>query len=131
MPHASDSSASAEPAAAPRSRVRKELMMAGVCLALGFIVLPIGIYLVGTAVLGPYGGGPHLGSFLGDFFRNLLSGTARTWFIVLSPYLAFLLLRLIFWRWRGAAGSAPAADANHDVAPAPRGKERREPFVAP
>lgn len=121
-----------QPAARPPlTRARKELVIAAVCLGLGFIVLPIGIYLVGSSVLGPYGGGPHIGSFFGDFFRNLLRGVGRTWFIVLSPYLAFWVLRLIFFRWGApstdASGSAPKAEVAHGS----RAQERREPFVAP
>lgn len=120
----------------PRTRTQKELIWAGIFLGLGFIALPLGIYFVGVAVLGPYGGGPHIGSFFGDFFRNLASGTVRTWFIVLSPYLAFLLFRAIFFRWRiGTDMPADPSSADRTIenraAQEPYAKERREPFVAP
>jgi len=103
--------------------------MAGVFLGLGFLALPLGIYFVGVAVLGPYGGGPHVGSFLGDFYRNLWSGVLRTWLIALSPYVAFLLLRIIFFRWQKTGANELHAGAA-DEAQEPAKKERREPFVA-
>lgn len=123
--------------AAPKTRLRRELILAGICLVLGLVVLPALIYLVGTQLLGVYGGGPHIGSFYGDFFRNLFSATPRTWFIVVAPYLALWLLRLIFWRWGGEkTGISPAIPANEasgttpQPARTPTNKERRDPFVA-
>jgi hypothetical protein len=132
MTQPSDSSiADPLPLRSPRTRLRKELTMAGVFLGLGFVVLPIGIYLVGTAVLGAYGGGPHIGSFFGDFYRNLLDGVGRTWFLVLSPYLAFLLSRALFFRWQAPSSTAAEQVPEPEPARDPQIKERREPFVAP
>jgi hypothetical protein len=120
-----------------KPRLRRELIIAATCLLIGLAILPALIYLVGTFLLGAYGGGPHIGSFFGDFFRNLLSGALRTWFIVLAPYFLLWLLRLIFWRWSGKkADDLPTDSAPHETRKRPesaRGtanKERREPFVA-
>jgi hypothetical protein len=124
--------------ATPRPRLRRELILAGICLILGLVVLPALIYLVGTQLLGVYGGGPHIGSFFGDFFRNLLSAAPRTWFIVFAPYVLLWMLRLVFWPWGGKKSTntrenialeAPAAQAQ--PARTAANKERREPFVAP
>jgi hypothetical protein len=115
-------------------RWRKELLLALACLAVGAIVLPILIYVVGVPLLGAYGGGAGIGAFYGDFLRNLMAGMLRTWFIVLAPYLMLALLRLIFWPWGRKLpvnqGGVPSEPARSKPAPsAPR--ERREPFVAP
>jgi hypothetical protein len=102
------------------------------------LLLPAMIYAVGAGLLGAYGGGPHLGSFFGDFFRNLASGSLRTWFIVLSPYLFVWLLRLIFRSRRLPAPQMPddpGPDAEKSrstprVAAHPAATaKRREPFV--
>ena len=65
----------------------------------GLVILPIAIYLIGDQVFGPYGGRGFTG-----FFNNL-SGRIRnadgaTWFLVLSPYLGWLILRLTLTLWR-------------------------------
>ena len=113
-----------------RPRWRRELLLAAACLAFGLLMLPALIYGVGVLILGAYGGGPHIGSFYGDFFRNLVSGTGRTWFIVLGPYLFLSALRLIFWPWgRRLPANLPGPGGNS--AQLPPTKERREPFVAP
>ncbi|HTE41071.1 MAG TPA: hypothetical protein VK629_09580 [Steroidobacteraceae bacterium] len=116
---------------------RRELILAASSLAIGVLVLPGLIYGVGTALLGEYGGGPHLGSFYGDFFRNLGGGKLRAWFIVLAPYLFLWLLRIVFRPQRLPAPQAPD-DTEKKVAehtpqrsraqPATAAK-RREPFV--
>jgi hypothetical protein len=120
--------------AARRHRIRKESILAGICLGIGLIVLPALIYGFGSTVLGAYGGGPHLGSFYGDYIRNLASGTFRTWLIVLTPYLTVLALRLIFRPqrlpipWIKPPPEAGASDAS---AQSSATAERREPFVSP
>jgi len=111
-------------------RWRKELILGSACLGFGLIILPALIYLVGVPVLGAYGGGPHIGSFYGDYFRNLVDGVGRTWFVVVGPYSLLIVIRVIFWRWRtklpvSEAGSSDAAAHSRER------KERREPFVAP
>jgi hypothetical protein len=111
-------------------RWRKELTLGAVCVGFGLIVLPALIYLVGVPILGAYGGGPHIGAFYGDYFRNLIAGVGRTWFLVVGPYILLVALRLMFWRWRSKlpVNQPPSDD---DVAQSPVRKERREPFVAP
>ena len=128
MNQASQSTASNLPASS--IRWRKELVLAGVGIGVGLLVLPALIYLVGILILGAYGGGPHIGSFYGDFFRNLFDGAGRTWFIALGPFLLLSLIRLIFWPWRPklpANQQGPSGDLAQPTPP----RERREPFVAP
>ncbi len=134
LAHMTESNKSPAPDAdslpATHPRWRKELILTGVCVGFGLIVLPALIYLVGVQLLGAYGGGPHIGSFYGDFFRNLIVGNGRTWFLVVGPYLLLLLLRLIFISWRPKS-RVDQPGPNGEAAHAPARKERREPFVAP
>jgi len=112
------------------SRWRKQATLAAICLGFGVLILPALIYVVGAKILGAYGGGPGISSFYGDFFRNLISGGLRTWFIVLGPYLLLAVLRLIFWPRRNKlpVNQAGPIDA---IAQPTATRERREPFVAP
>ena len=79
-------------------------------LFFGLVILPLGIYLVGGQVFGDYGG-----HGFGDFFRGLNSkirdGEAVAWFLVLSPYLGWQILRLTAYLWRlsGGAGNSGGA----------------------
>jgi hypothetical protein len=128
--HPTDSTTTADlDSHATRARWIKELRLAAICIGCG-LVLPSLIYLVGVNVLGAYGGGPHMGSFYGDFFRNLGAGVGRTWFIVLSPYLLLSAFRFIFWPW-GRKLRPPVPDLGAPTARISEVKERREPFVAP
>ena len=122
----------------PRPRWQKEVFLALACILFGLLLLPALIYMVGAQLLGAYGGGPHIGSFYGDYFRNLVAGTGRTWFIVLSPYLFLMIMRGIFFRWSNVLPPVAPGDGNSSVedreAPAARerpSRERREPFIAP
>jgi hypothetical protein len=115
---------------AKHPRLRKELVLGAACFGFGLFVLPALIYLVGVRVLGAYGGGPHIGAFYGDFFRNLIDGAGRTWFIVVGPYFLLIVVRLIFWPWRGKLPTSQPGPSS-DLAQPDTRKERREPFVAP
>ena len=89
-----------ESATSPYRRVfRKELLLLSVLLFFGLVLMPIAIYVVGDAVFGEYGGHGY-----GDFFKTL-SGKLRrgddvAWFLVLSPYLVWQVLRLMAFAWR-------------------------------
>jgi sterol desaturase/sphingolipid hydroxylase (fatty acid hydroxylase superfamily) len=115
-----------------RSRRKKESIYAAVAFVLGFIVLPLLIYMVGILLLGPYAGGKSLWVFLGEFYNNLLRAVPRTWFIVLSPYLAFWVVRLSFRP--SFFGKEPPEEPAETAAPVARSEpndRRREPFISP
>ncbi len=129
-----------ELAASERSRKlrKRELLYAGGGLAVGFILLPALIYLVGTILLGPYAGGKSMFAFYGEFYGNLAHGTRRTWFIALSPYLAIWLTRLSFRRTLFASLGKPPSPPASDTAPTDdttaqptAERKRREPFISP
>jgi hypothetical protein len=60
-----------------RPWIRRELILAGVLLPIGFFVLPVAIYFTGQALLGDYS-----------------QEGAGAWALVLSPWLGIQLLRL-------------------------------------
>ena len=118
--------ASTSPPANPR---RFEVWLALGLIGFGLLVLPALIYVTGTLLLGAYGGGEHLGSFYGDYFRDL-GNTPQTWALLLGPYVLVQVARLIFTDFgkssttpaKGKRASAPATAASPS-------RERREPTI--
>ena len=94
-----------------RRRARFELIFASIWLAVGLFVLPATIFIVGGALLGPYGDNGGLGRFYGDFFGDLAEPSVRAWAIALGPLILISLLRLVF------AGRRPRAAANRKLQP--------------
>lgn len=76
----------------PHPRLRKELILFGVLLALGLFALPVAVYLVGNAIFGAYADGDYF-DFAAALWSRLSGLDAASWFLVLSPYLAWQALR--------------------------------------
>ena len=74
----------------------------------GLVLLPIAIYVVGGEVFGDYGGA-GFSDFFGVLSGKVRSGDTVAWFLVLSPYLVWQILRLTAFCWR-LAGRPAAAD---------------------
>jgi hypothetical protein len=81
--------------------VRRELIFLGIALVVGFILIPLAIWLVGNRILGPYthgldptASGPM--RLLGDFYEGLTHGSVIFWCVALGPILLISLFRL-FW----------------------------------
>ena len=68
-------------------------------LFLGFVIVPIAIFVVGQKVLGEFGGYGYA-DFFGTLSARIRGGDAVAWFFVLSPYLAWQVLRLTVFAWR-------------------------------
>ena len=51
------------------------------------------------SVFGEYGGNGY-GEFFSSLSGKIRSGDRVSWFLVLSPYLAILTIRLTAWGWR-------------------------------
>ncbi|MFI4914498.1 MAG: hypothetical protein ACHQAR_04840 [Steroidobacterales bacterium] len=70
----------------------RELLTLLACLAIGVIVMPCLIWLVGRAALGPY---THGGVFAlwRDFLLGLAEGSSPFWIVALGPYALLWLLR--------------------------------------
>ena len=70
-------------------------------LFIGLVLLPVAVYVVGQAIFGEYGGGSY-GHFFAELSGRVRAGDAAAWFLVLSPYLGWQMLRLIALGWRTA-----------------------------
>ena len=76
---------------------QRELLALGLSLALGVLVMPPLIWLVGSAKLGPYSGG-GLFTLWGDYLLALFKGSLAYWLVALGPYAALWLLRAVrYW----------------------------------
>ena len=82
-----------------RKTITRELALFVVLLFVGFVLLPIAIWFVGQALFGEYGGSSY-GDFFGTLSAKIRGGDRVAWFLVLSPYLGILSLRLMAWGWR-------------------------------
>lgn len=71
----------------------------------GLVLLPLAIYLTGQSVFGEYGGA-GFSDFYGRLSSEVREGRPVVWFLVLSPYLVVMLVRLTIWTFRrmGRAG---------------------------
>jgi hypothetical protein len=96
-------------AAAPtilKKRLQTELALFLILLLVGLLLLPISIYLVGDAIFGDYSG-----SGFAEFYQSVHDGLRRgdsaIWFLVLSPYLGWQVLRLTVIGFRHSRNIAP------------------------
>ena len=82
-----------------RQRITHETALFVSLLFAGLVLLPIAIWLVGDALFGDYGGAGYK-SFFSLLSAKIRDGDSVAWFLVLSPYLAVSVLRLMRWAWR-------------------------------
>ena len=68
-------------------------------LFVGFVIMPIVIYQVGQIVFGAYGGLGY-GDFFGRISESVRQFDLTAWFLVLSPWLGWQILRLSGFAWR-------------------------------
>jgi hypothetical protein len=74
------------------SGAQHELISFGLCLAIGLIVMPILIWLIGSSRLGPYANGGLLALWR-DYVVGLAHGSLAFWLVALGPYAALWILR--------------------------------------
>ena len=87
----------------PLSRVlRKEATVFTGFLFFGLVLLPVLVWFVGKTVFGTYGGA-GFAEFYGTLSGKIRSGDLVAWFLVLSPWLAWQVVRLALFGWRAAA----------------------------
>ena len=77
----------------------RELAVFLVLLFAGLVILPLSIYLVGRGLFGEYGGS-GFSDFYGMLHGEIRSGEPVVWFLVLTPYIAWQLLRLTIFGFR-------------------------------
>lgn len=84
---------------APKQLILKETALFTGLLFVGLVLMPIAIYWVGQNVFGEYGGQGY-NDFFGKISTKVRGGELVSWFLVLSPYLAWQLLRGTRFAWR-------------------------------
>lgn len=89
-----------------KAKFLKELATVAILFLVGLVVLPIAIYLVGNALFGGYDDG-GFATFYGALHADLRDGAFPVWFLVLSPYLVWQLLRLTVWGYRQSSRVGP------------------------
>jgi hypothetical protein len=76
-----------------------ELTTIALCLLIGLLLIPTGIFLIGRQILGPYANG-GLAALILDIVRGMAAGSLPFWLLIAGPYLAVWLWRLLRWGWR-------------------------------
>ncbi|NIV19004.1 MAG: hypothetical protein GWN47_11640 [Woeseiaceae bacterium] len=89
-----------------RKIVTREVALLTALLFVGLVIMPVALYWLGQKLLGQFGGYGYA-DFYGTLTARFRNGDSATWFLVLSPYLAWQALRLTAWAWRHANRSAP------------------------
>jgi hypothetical protein len=110
------------------SRGRFELIFASAWLAVGLFLMPAIIYLVGSALLGPYRETSGLGRFYADFFADLAEPSVRAWILAVGPLLLVTVIRALFI---GVTHKRDAATHNEPSSRPPAETTRIEPRVGP
>ena len=82
-----------------RRILTKEIALLALLLFFGLVLLPIAIWFVGKTVFGAYGGAGYM-DFFGTLSGKIRSGDLVAWFLVLSPYLVWQIIRLTALGWR-------------------------------
>ncbi len=82
-----------------RRILTKEIALLALLLFFGLVLLPIAIWFVGKTVFGAYGGAGYM-DFFGTLSGKIRSGDPVAWFLVLSPYLVWQIIRLTALGWR-------------------------------
>ena len=82
-----------------RQRIRFEVGLFIGLLFCGFVLMPIAIWFIGQNVFGAYGGEGY-SDFFGTLSAKIRTGDIAAWFLVLSPWIVILILRLMARAWR-------------------------------
>ena len=77
-------------------------------LLIGVFFLPLAIYLVGGLVFGEYAGA-GFGAFYGNLHSELRAGQPVVVFLLLSPYIVWMLLRFTIYLFRRSLARDRAA----------------------
>ena len=83
-----------------RTTIKRELVLAGSLLGLGFFVLPGAVYVVGQTVVGEYPADGGVLALTVNIWADMVRGNPLALVLVLSPYGIIQLLRLSRRLWR-------------------------------
>jgi hypothetical protein len=84
------------------NRWAQEAGVAILALLLGFGILPLLIFLAGSALLGRYEGA-SAGRIYEAIYRGLGLGSTASWIVVLGPYGLYLISKALCAWWRASA----------------------------
>jgi hypothetical protein len=112
----------------------RESVLLILALAVGFLLMPPLIWVVGNRALGPYihGTNTHAGpgALMGDFFAGLGHGYLSYWAVALGPALILYLVRLFVGAvWRRPVAPQPPSQPVKDSRDARAGDTRGSPDV--
>ena len=103
--------------------LRREALLLAIFGGFGLFMLPALVFLVGQQLLGPYRPEGGMGTFYGDLYGHLASGSQWPWLLVTGPWLTIQLLRLL---WLPISrGTRRVPDAVEQNAP----EQRAEPYI--
>lgn len=96
--------------------IRREALLLAVIGGFGLLILPALVYLVGQQLLGEYRPGATMLTFYADLYGQLAALSIWPWLLVLGPWLAVQVLRLLWLplRWL-ARRPSPATDDEADA----------------
>jgi hypothetical protein len=83
----------------------RELVLTAIALVIGFLIMPMLIFFVGSSALGRYEGA-SLGRLFKSIYGTLQSGSLASWTVLLGPYALYLIFRGLKVWWR--MGTDPA-----------------------
>lgn len=98
--------------------LRREALLFLVLAGFGLLALPALVYLVGQVLLGEYLPGATMATFYGDLYGHLARLSPWPWLLVLGPWLAVQLLRLLWLPLRPLARRGRRDDDGPRAAPA-------------
>lgn len=82
-----------------KSTALRELALFLILFFTGLVILPILIYFVGSSLFGEYSGSGFSG-FYQMLHGELREGERVVWFLMLSPYITWQLMRLTAYGFR-------------------------------
>jgi hypothetical protein len=80
----------------------RELVLAALAASVGFGLMPLLLYLVGSWTLGRYEGAGAARLYQ-SIYQGLRTGSTACWIVVLGPYGLYLLLKGLRLWWRASA----------------------------
>jgi hypothetical protein len=80
----------------------QEAALAVLALAIGFGLMPLHIFLAGSASLGRYEGASIAAMYV-SLFQGFKSGSPAAWVVLLGPYGLYLLFQALRLWWRTSA----------------------------
>jgi hypothetical protein len=83
----------------------QEAALAVLALAVGFGLMPLLIFLAGSASLGRYEGA-SAGATYASLFQGFKTGSPASWVVLLGPYGIYLLFKALRLWWRSSANLA-------------------------